>query len=213
MTPFEYRVAVIEACRSAFAEMQGHAPSDLYEDGYADACAKCVTRIELIDLPSKFPSIEGKNARLRAEHTSLLNALGLLASSDPVADCRKFIEQCVDRVRENDSLRADLAAAQEECRGVRASSVQEYDRLRKIIATYQTERDVALARADADLAAAREVTKRLIDVLDMSQSGYISGSPYDTEWEQQRNIAVGDARAFLERTATSADPVARATDS
>jgi hypothetical protein len=47
----DYRLAVIEACRSRFAEMQGHAPSELYEDGYADACADCVKAIERIPQP------------------------------------------------------------------------------------------------------------------------------------------------------------------
>lgn len=51
MTSLDFKFAVIEACRSRFAEMQGHAPADLYEDGYADACADCVTAIERIPLP------------------------------------------------------------------------------------------------------------------------------------------------------------------
>jgi hypothetical protein len=50
----DYRLAVIEACRSRFAEMQGHAP-ELYEDGYADACTDCVTAIEKIPLPPVSP--------------------------------------------------------------------------------------------------------------------------------------------------------------
>ena len=51
MTSLDFKIAVIEACRAAFAEMQGHAPHDYYEDGYADACADCVKRIERLPLP------------------------------------------------------------------------------------------------------------------------------------------------------------------
>ncbi len=52
MTSLDFKLAAIEACRACFAEMQGHAPSELYEDGYADACADCVAAIERLPLPT-----------------------------------------------------------------------------------------------------------------------------------------------------------------
>lgn len=51
MTSIDFKLACIEACKARFAEMQGHAPSELYEDGYADACAHCAEAIERIPLP------------------------------------------------------------------------------------------------------------------------------------------------------------------
>lgn len=51
MTSLDFKLAAIEAFRARFVEIQGHAPSDLYEDGYADACADCVKAIERLPLP------------------------------------------------------------------------------------------------------------------------------------------------------------------
>lgn len=51
MTTLDFKIAAIEACKARFAEMQGHAPTELYEDGYADACADCVKAIALLPLP------------------------------------------------------------------------------------------------------------------------------------------------------------------
>lgn len=52
MTVEEFKRAAIEVCRFAFDEMQGHAPSDLYEDGYSDACAECEKRIKRLETNS-----------------------------------------------------------------------------------------------------------------------------------------------------------------
>lgn len=51
MTTLDFKLACIEACRARFAEMQGHTPSESYEDGYADGCAACVEAIERLPLP------------------------------------------------------------------------------------------------------------------------------------------------------------------